>query len=127
MKTIHYSLACLFALYSLYKSDLFAGAACCSGSLWLPGWEEYAKEHTLVNESIVYLSLGGKEEHSKNPVIATIGEKTRFQDKLLDNDSKVTAHKLEMNPGGHFSDPEGRLAKGIVWLLEYDAQRTKCF
>ena len=25
---------------------------------------------------------------------------------------------FELNPGGHFSDPVGRLAKGIRWILQ---------
>ena len=33
-----YSMAGLFALYSLYKTDFFAGCASCSGSLWFPGF-----------------------------------------------------------------------------------------
>lgn len=37
-----YSLAGLFALWALYESDRFDGAACCSGSLWFPEWDAYA-------------------------------------------------------------------------------------
>ena len=25
---------------------------------------------------------------------------------------------LEMNPGGHFNDPTGRMARAIAWVLE---------
>ena len=25
---------------------------------------------------------------------------------------------LEMNPGGHFNDPNGRMARAIAWMLE---------
>jgi hypothetical protein len=37
-----YSLAGLFALYALYRTDVFARAASMSGSLWYPDFKEYA-------------------------------------------------------------------------------------
>lgn len=112
-----YSLAGLFALWSVYESSLFDGCACCSGSLWFEGWTEYASGRSAARPSAVYLSLGGKEEKTSNPVMAGIGNATRLQDKLLEKDSNVAKHKLEMNPGGHFANPSKRLAKGIAWLL----------
>lgn len=114
---VGYSLAGLFALWSTYESELFSGCGCCSGSLWFDGWGRYMEDRNLKRQGRVYLSLGGKEEKSPHPVMATIGNATRFQDKLLEKDPMVTAHKLEMNPGGHFSANDKRIAKAIVWLL----------
>ena len=57
-----YSLAGLFALWAVHETELFDGCACCSGSLWFGGWEEYSKTHGLKKPGTVYLSLGGKEE-----------------------------------------------------------------
>ncbi len=37
-----YSLAGLFALWALFESDSFAGALSASGSLWYPGFADYA-------------------------------------------------------------------------------------
>jgi hypothetical protein len=31
---------------------------------------------------------------------------------------------FEMNPGGHFQDPEGRMAKGIRWMLTHGEERN---
>lgn len=111
-----YSLAGLFALWGLYESDLFSGAVCCSSSLWIQGWDQYAQTHHVNHPAEVYLSLGGKEEKTKNPAMALVGDRTRTQYQLLQNDSFVRRCTLEWNPGGHFTDPVGRLAKGIRWI-----------
>ena len=66
---IGYSLAGLFALWTMYKTDAFDGAACCSGSLWFDGWETFAREHTIAGGCDIYLSLGGKEDKTANPVM----------------------------------------------------------
>lgn len=118
-----YSLAGLFSLWALYQTDVFGGTACCSGSLWYSGWEEYAgKNHILRDNTLVYLSLGGKEEKTGNPMMSTVGKVTRNQEKLLKNDVKVKNTVLEWNSGGHFADSGKRLAKGIAWLLKHDKQ-----
>jgi len=112
-----YSLAGLFSLWVFYTSGIFNGAASISGSLWFPGWMEFARKSAAPKESIVYLSLGNKEEHIKNKVMARIGDATREMDELLERDGNVVKHTLEWNVGGHFNEPEMRTAKGISWLL----------
>ncbi len=114
-----YSLSGLFALWALYETNIFDGIACCSGSLWFPMWEKYMFEKSLKRESIIYLSLGGKEEKTKNPTMTSVGDNTRQQLKLLKKDSLTKAATLEMNPGGHFSDTANRVAKGINWLMSF--------
>ena len=113
-----YSLAGLFALWSAYECDIFSGIACCSGSLWFKDWDIYMREHTLKRKCSVYLSLGGKEEKTKNAVMATVGDRTREQEKLLLEDPFAERVVLEWNPGGHFADSGKRLAKGIRWMME---------
>lgn len=113
-----YSLAGLFSLWAAYECSLFSGVACCSGSLWYKDWDRYVQSHHIQSESHIYLSLGGKEEKTRNPVMAAIGARTREQEKILRADPMVKRTVLEWNPGGHFSDPEKRLAKGIRWLLQ---------
>ena len=112
-----YSMAGLFALYSLYKTDRFAGAASCSGSLWFPGFPEYVHEHEFASvPSKIYLSLGDCEAKTKNPVMATVEDNTRS---LAEQYSSQGYDVLfEMNQGGHFNDPELRTAKGIAWMLK---------
>ncbi len=114
-----YSMAGLFALYSLYKTDVFSGCACCSGSLWFPGFLEYCSEHSFAGSSpLVYLSLGDKEALTKNKVMATVEDNTR---KIFSRCKALGAECMfELNPGGHFKDPEARLVRGIRYLLEAD-------
>ena len=127
-----YSLGGLFALWALTVSAAFAGAAACSASQWFPGWLDYLEEKGLADiagcsenpastgkaNRIVYLSLGGKEHKTPNPFVATILDATKRCDALLEKDAAVRKHVLEMNRGGHFSDPDGRVAKGITWILK---------
>ncbi len=111
-----YSMAGLFALYSLYKTDFFAGCASCSGSLWFPGFSEFASEHEFASApSKIYLSLGDREAKTKNPVMATVEDKTRG----ISERYKAKGYDVyyEINQGGHFNDPALRTAKGIAWLL----------
>ena len=111
-----YSMAGLFALYSLYKTDVFDGAASCSGSLWFPGFKEFVLDNDpAVSTSKIYMSLGDREANTKNKVMATVEDNTkavagRFNDLGFDV-------LFEMNQGGHFTDPALRTAKGIAYLL----------
>lgn len=113
-----YSLAGLFALWSVYETELFSGGISCSGSLWFPGWTVYAQNHKIPEKSRIYLSLGGKEKNSRSPVLSKIEENTRLQLELLKGKTADVA--MEMNPGGHFADPVNRLAKGIAWMIGTD-------
>ena len=115
---IGYSLAGLFALWTAYETDIFSAIASCSGSLWFEQWDEYVLHHQIKHESNIYLSLGGKEEKTKNPVMARVGDRTRTQERILRNDLKVKHTTLEFNSGGHFADAQKRLAKAVKWLLE---------
>ena len=115
---IGYSLAGLFALWTAYETDIFSAIASCSGSLWFEQWDEYVLHHQIKHESNIYLSLGGKEEKTKNPVMARVGDRTRTQERILRNDPKVKQTTLEFNSGGHFADAQKRLVKAVKWLLE---------
>ena len=112
-----YSLAGLFALWAAYESDVFSGIVCCSGSLWFPDWDHYVRNHVIQSKCSVYLSLGGKEEKAKYKVMAAGGDRTRAQERLLQEDSMVESVVLEWNAGGHFADAGIRLAKGVKWMF----------
>lgn len=112
-----YSLAGLFAAWVLYESDCFDGAICCSSSFWLEGWREYVQGRSVRREAIVYLSLGGKEEKTRHPVMATVGDRTREMEKRLKMDPNVRKCVLEMNSGGHFADAANRMSKGLAFVL----------
>ena len=111
-----YSMAGLFALYSLYKTDMFAGCAACSGSLWFPGFSEYVREHKVAAApSRIYLSLGDRESKTKNPVMAAVEDNMRDISEFYS--SKGYEVLFELNQGGHFNNPALRTAKGIAWVI----------
>lgn len=111
-----YSLAGFFALWAAYRTDMFRGVAAVSPSVWFPGWIGYAETHP-VKADRVYLSLGDKEEKTRNPVMRTVGDNIRRQYKLLQADPGCSDCILEMNQGNHFREPDIRTAKGFAWLL----------
>ena len=107
-----YSLAGLFSLWAATRTGLFSGVAAASPSVWFPGWLDHVRAHPL-RASAVYLSLGAREERTKNPLMATVGDCIREQYALLEQDC---AAALEWNPGNHFKDPALRTAKAFCWV-----------
>lgn len=111
-----YSLAGFFALWAGCQTPVFHGIAAVSPSVWYPQWIEYAEAHQPQAHA-VYLSLGDKEEKTKNPVMAQVGNCIHRQHELL------TAHGintiLEWNPGNHFQHSDERTAKGFAWLMNH--------
>ncbi len=110
-----YSLAALFSLWSAYQTGYFSGVAAASPSVWFPGWMEYAQSHTPGADS-VYLSLGDKEERTRNPVMSAVGGCIRAQQALLTGCG--IKNTLEWNKGNHFTDADGRTAKGFLWCVK---------
>lgn len=107
-----YSLAGLFALWAAYNSDRFSAVAAVSPSVWFPGWVEFINKHSPTAKSI-YLSLGKKEEKTRNKIMAAVGDNIRRQyENLKQLDLDVT---LEWNEGNHFTEPKIRTAKGFAW------------
>ena len=110
-----YSLAGLFALYGACRCDQFRKIVSASGSLWYPGFPEYLESHPLSgNVEQVYLSLGDKESNTRNLIMQTVEDNTKRIQKILSDRTDVF---FEFNQGNHFQDPELRLAKGIVYVL----------
>lgn len=111
-----YSLAGLFAVYTMYKTDVFDRVACMSGSLWFSDFIEYCKrnEYKRLPDKI-YFSLGDKEANTRNPVLKTVQDKTIELSEYFKNlGSEVI---FELNPGNHFTDTVLRSAKGIKAIL----------
>ena len=112
-----YSLAGLFALYSLYQTDLFSRAASMSGSLWYPGITEYISSHTMKKvQDCLYFSLGNKEARTRNTYMKTVQENTEKIEEYYRGKGISTVFQL--NPGNHYKDAEKRTAAGIHWLLD---------
>ncbi len=117
-----YSLAGLFSLWAMTRSDIFSGCVCCSGSLWYPGFTEYMREF-LSDDSLfpgdrtIYLSLGKKEPLTKHPVMRTVGEATEEIYRWIAERIGEEHVSFEWNEGGHFQEPLTRLVKGIEWMV----------
>lgn len=111
-----YSLAGLFALYTLYRTDVFSRAASVSGSLWFLRFLEYAEAHApAALPERVYFSLGGREARTRHPLMKTVQARTEAVERLFRARGAETV--FVQNRGGHFTDPAGRTAAGIDWLL----------
>ena len=110
-----YSLAGLFALWAAYQTDVFKGVAAASPSVWFPGFVDYMLGNTIHADS-VYLSLGDREERTRNPVMATVGERIREAHDLLRGQGIDTV--LEWNQGNHFKDADIRTAKAFAWVIK---------
>ena len=110
-----YSLAGLFALWASTQTALFSGVAAASPSVWFPGWMEFEQQHPIQAQRI-YLSLGDKEEHTKNTVMAAVGDNSRtLHSRLAERGTDCT---LEWNSGGHFKDADLRTARAFRWGME---------
>lgn len=115
-----YSLAGLFALYSLYRTDLFARAASASGSFWYPDFRDFAMNQEMKRKpDCLYFSLGDQEAETSNPYLKTVRKNTEAMQEFFA--SKGIADVFELNPGSHFKDGNTRMAKGIAWILNQDA------
>ena len=110
-----YSLAGLFALWAAYRTDRFAGVAAASPSVWFPGFTEYMQANRI-QSGAVYLSLGDREEKTRNPVMAAVGNRIREAEDILKNQG--VRCRLEWNPGNHFRDADIRTAKAFAWVLD---------
>lgn len=109
-----YSMGGLFALWAALQTDVFAGVAAVSPSVWFPGFIDYASSRPFRAKQ-VYLSLGDREEKTRNQVMATVGNRIReLHECLVSHDIPCC---LEWNEGNHFRDPDLRTAKGFAWLL----------
>ena len=109
-----YSLAGLFSLWASVQTDRFEGVAAASPSVWFPDFLEYIRERTPLCKKI-YLSLGDKEEKTKNPVMATVGDKIRELDSFLAQEGFDCV--LEWNEGNHFKDFDIRTAKAFASVM----------
>ncbi len=109
-----YSLAGLFALWASYQTNIFKGVAAASPSVWFPGFLEYMKSNEI-QTGIVYLSLGDKEEKTRNQVMASVGECIR--EAFEDLRRKSVRCTLEWNQGNHFQNSDLRTAQAFAWVM----------
>ena len=111
-----YSLAGLFAMYALYRTDLFSRVGSMSGSLWFPGMKEYLFSHEPKRRpDCIYFSLGDKESKTRNPVLRSVRQNTEEIQSFYQDKGIYTVFQL--NPGNHYNHAAERTAAGIAWLL----------
>ena len=110
-----YSLAGLFALWAATQTNALYGVAAASPSVWFPGWPEYEAAHPIQAQR-VYLSLGDREEYTRNQTMAAVGDNIRALHSALTQRGKDC--RLEWNAGGHFKDADLRTARAFAWVME---------
>ena len=109
-----YSLAGLFALWASCRTDVFSAVAAASPSVWFPGFTDFLKTNPS-RAKAVYLSLGDREEKTRNPVMATVADRIRETSDILKSQGADTV--FEWNQGNHFKDADLRTAKAFAWTL----------
>ncbi|MDO4459284.1 MAG: alpha/beta hydrolase [Clostridia bacterium] len=112
-----YSLAGLFAVWSLYNTDILSGVVSCSGSMWFDSFMEYTESHEIKSKlNRAYFSLGDKEKKTKNLRMSQVERCTERISEIIHRNCENTVFRLV--PGNHFLDPDKRLADGINYILE---------
>ena len=112
-----YSLAGLFAVYAMYRTDRFARIASESGSMWYPGFMDFVKSHKpAVLPEKLYLSLGDKEARTRNQIMAKVEQNTGDLHEYYKSLGIDTI--FELNEGNHFKDAGLRIAKAITWITD---------
>lgn len=109
-----YSLAGLFALWAAYQTDTFKAVAAASPSIWFPGFVDFMKDREIHTKR-VYLSLGDKEEKTRNPVMAAVGDHIKEAHDLLKKQGINTT--FEWNTGNHFKDADIRTAMAFASVM----------
>lgn len=111
-----YSLAGLFAVYSLYRTAAFSRAASMSGSFWFEGFPEFVRSHAMRHKpDCIYFSLGDKECSTDNPILNVVQQNTQEIETLCRQMGIETTFVL--NNGSHYQACNKRTASGIAWLL----------
>ena len=113
---VGYSLAGLFALYAIYRTDIFSRVGSISGSLWFPGWKEYVLTHEPKRPpDYAYFSLGDKESKTRNPILRSVQQDT---EEIYDFYRAMGVDAMfQLNPGNHYDRAAERTTAGIAWLL----------
>lgn len=111
-----YSMAGLFAVYTLFKTNEFLKVGSVSGSLWYPLFAEFVKNNEVLQGiSTFYMSLGDKEKKTSNKVMSQVETNSLIIFERIK--PQFNNSKFELNYGNHFNDEDLRIAKCISYLL----------
>lgn len=112
-----YSLAGLFAVYSMYRTEIFSRIASASGSFWYPKFLDFTQENKILHvPEKIYFSLGDKEAKTRNKILQTVEDNTRRLKSFYETLGIKTI--FELNAGNHFQHSTERTAKAIAWILQ---------
>lgn len=113
---VGYSLGGLFAIYSLYKTNMFERVASVSGSLWYPNILSYIKSNSMNIPKKIYLSLGDTEKNSKTEMLKVVQDNA---EEIFEFYKSLGIDIFyELNNGGHFKDVNLRIVKGIKNIID---------
>lgn len=111
-----YSLAGLFAVYSMYRTKIFSRIASASGAFWFPNFLDFAQENKILRvPEKIYFSLGDKEAKTKNKILQPVEDNTRRLENFCHTLGIETI--FELNAGNHFQHTTERTAKAVAWIL----------
>lgn len=111
-----YSMAGLFAVYTLFKTNEFLKVGSVSGSLWYPLFNKFAENNKVLHGiSTFYMSLGDKEKKTSNKIMSQVETNSLIIFERIK--PQFNNSKFEFNPGNHFKDEDLRIAKCIAYLL----------
>ena len=112
-----YSLAGLFAVYSIYKTELFSRIASVSGSFWFPAFKDYVFSHGMISKpDYIYFSIGDKEAGTKNQYLKSVQANTEEIEVFYKSCGINTT--FELNIGGHNKGVAERITTGLAWILK---------
>lgn len=113
---VGYSMAGLFAVYALFKTNEFLKVGSVSGSLWYPHFTDFAENNQVLQGiSTFYMSLGDKEKKTSNKIMSQVETNSLIIFERIK--PQFNYSKFEFNPGNHFKDEDLRIAKCIAYLL----------
>lgn len=113
---VGYSMAGLFAVYTLFKTNEFLKVGSVSGSLWYPHLIEFVENNEVLQGiSTFYMSLGDKEKKTSNKIMSQVETNSLIVFERIK--SQFNYSKFEFNSGNHFKDEDLRIAKCIAYLL----------
>lgn len=111
-----YSMAGLFAIYTLFKTNEFLKVGSVSGSLWYPLFIEFVENNKVLHGiSTFYMSLGDKEKKTSNKIMSQVETNSLIIFERIK--PQFNNSKFELNPGNHFKDEDLKIAKCIAYLL----------
>ena len=111
-----YSLAGLFALWTVFICDAFDAAAALSPSLWFDGFMDFiGRNKPSERTKRLSLSLGDREKHTRNVRMSVVEDAVLAACKCLAAQDIDVRFRFES--GGHFNDVSGRIARGIANLF----------